>query len=298
MNARDCFFDEVYQAVKRGKDMVVVSADIGAPSLDDFRRDFPHRFVNVGIAEQNLVAVASGLQLAGKTAIVYGLNPFPATRAFDQIRNIMASLKIPLAVTALNAGTCSAEAGFSHIAIENLSVMRTLRNIQFINPSDETIARKSVDEISTRKTARFVQFDKYVEGKLYQEGEIDFGRGFVGSVMDDAVTVVSYGITAHEIKKAKLPCRLLDCFSLPVDKDAFVGELKRSRKILTVEDGIAEGGIGSMVLEVLNDYGLQIPVKRLALKFDGGYPHRFTNRSVIWQEEGISLAALEQELGK
>lgn len=298
MNVKDCFFDEVYQSVKKGKDIVVVSADIGAPSLDDFRRDFPSRFVNVGIAEQNLLAVASGLQLAGKTVIAYGLNPFPMTRAFDQIRNIMASLQIPITVTALNAGTCTAEAGFSHIAVENLSIMRTLRNIQFVNPSDEAIVRKLVGEISTRKMARFIQFDKYVEGRLYQEGEVDFERGFVSSVVDDAIVVVSYGITAYEIKKAKLPCKLLDCFSLPVDKDVFVEELKGSRRILTVEDGIVEGGIGSMVLEILNDYGLQIPVKRFALRFGDGYPHRFTNRSVIHRKEGISLEELERELGR
>nr|MCR4842502.1 transketolase family protein [Eubacterium sp.] len=75
MNVRDRFFNEIYDCVKSGEDFSVVSCDLGAPSLDDFRRDFPQRFVSVGIAEQNMISVAGGLSLAGKKVVTYGLNP-------------------------------------------------------------------------------------------------------------------------------------------------------------------------------------------------------------------------------
>lgn len=296
MNVRDKFFNAVYERTCEGKDIVVVSSDLGAPSLDDFRRDFPQRFVNVGIAEQNAIAVAAGLSLANKTAITYGLNPFPVTRSFDHIRNLMASLKIPITVACLKAGTCTAEAGFSHMAIENLSLLRTLHNIQIIAPSDETISRKLVDEIIGKPFPRYVQFDPFIHGKLYDDAEIDFEKGFSVSNSCNNVAIVTYGVWAHEIKKEELPAKLIDCFALPVDASLFISEIKECEKIITIEDGVESGGIGSMVLELLNEYGLHNPVKRMALKFCQGYPQVFTDRKTIFEEEALTLNALRREL--
>ena len=98
MIVRDAYFSEIYELTKLGEDIVIVSADLGAPSLDLFRRDFPQRFISVGIAEQNLLSVAAGIALAGKKVIAFGLNPFPVTRAFDQMRNLLNNLQIPITV--------------------------------------------------------------------------------------------------------------------------------------------------------------------------------------------------------
>lgn len=296
MKVRDAFFNKIFQKTREGEDIVVISSDIGAPSLDDFRRDFPNRFVNVGIAEQNLIAVASGLQLSGKKVITYALNPFPVTRAFDQVRNIMASLQIPLTVTALNAGTCSAEAGYTHMPVENMTIMRSLKNVKVINPSDETIIRKLVDEILNRPCPRYVQFDKYIEGVCYEEEDIDFETGFVTNKTESEIAVVSYGIMAHQLMKHNLPAKVIDCFCLPVSADRFVDEVRDCTQIITIEDGVLDGGIGSMVLEILNDREISIPVKRRGLRFEEGYPHKFTNRELLFEEEGLLFLKLEREI--
>lgn len=296
MNVRDRFFYELYAQAKAGKDVMVVSSDLGAPSLDDFRRDYPQRFVNVGIAEQNAIAVASGLALAGKIAFTYGLNPFPVTRSFDHIRNLLASLKIPVTVAALKAGSCTAEAGFSHMAIENMSLLRTLRNLRIVNPSDETISQKMIREIVEYPKPGFVQFDPFISGVLYDETEIDFSKGFAVSGRDNGTAVVTYGIWAHRLKKEALSVKLIDCFSLPLNIALFVEELRNCKKIITIEDGIATGGIGSMLLEIMNDYELQIPVKRMALWFKGGYPVVSCDREQIFEAEGLTLEALKKEI--
>ena len=294
MKIRDVFFHEIYQLTKSGEDIVVVSSDIGAPSLDDYRRDFSNRFINVGIAEQNLIAVSSGLQLAGKRTIAYGLNPFPITRAFDQVRNIMASLQIPITLTALNAGTCSADAGYTHMPIENIAIMRTLKNICVISPSDEIITRKLVKEIINAPFPRYIQFDKFIEGCLYSENDICFEKGFVTNQRSSAIAVVANGIMAHELIKRKLPVKIIDCFSLPISEDKFIEEVQECKQIITVEDGGIDGGIGSMVLEVLNRVQVNIPVRRLGLKFKEGYPDKYTNRGMIFKEEKLSITDIEQ----
>lgn len=293
MNVRDVFFDSLYSYVRAGEDIVIVSADLGAPSLDVFRRDFPHRFISVGIAEQNSIAIAGGLAMTGKISIAYGLNPFPVTRAYDQIRNIMASLRMPVTVAALKAGTCTAEAGFSHIAVENISLLRCLRNITIICPSDETISRLAVELIVSKPYPRYIQFDPFIVGSLYSDDEIDFKKGYVVSGAGD-IAIVSNGIWAHQIKQDNPGVKLFDCFSLPLDKASFVSEISQCSRVLTVEDGVADGGLGSMILELFNDEGIKIPVKRMALRFEDGYSKLFTDRETIFEHEGLTMDAIKK----
>lgn len=296
MKVRDTFFTEIYNRVKQGEDIVITSSDIGAPSLDDFRKNYGNRFVNVGIAEQNLLAVSAGLQLSGKKVIAYGLNPFPVTRAFDQVRNVMASLQIPITLTALNAGSCSAEAGYTHMPVENMSVMRTLKNIQIINLSDNVMTRKLVDEILNNPKPRYIQFDKYIDGDYYSAEDIDFEKGFITNKVQSDIAVVTYGIFANRLLAEKLSCKVIDCFSLPLNEKEFMEEIKNCRKIFTIEDGILDGGVGSLVLEILANQQLNIPVQRTGLRFSQGYPQTLTNRDTLWKEEGVVLEELKKEV--
>ena len=94
ISVRDAFFNKIYDLVKSGEDIVIVTPDLGAPSLDEFRKNYPEKYVSVGIAEQNMISVAAGICLSGQNVIAYGLNPFPVTRAYDQIRSLMAELGV------------------------------------------------------------------------------------------------------------------------------------------------------------------------------------------------------------
>ena len=296
MNVRDRFFNTIYEKTKLGSDIMIVSSDLGAPSLDDFRKDFPQRFANAGIAEQNSIAVAAGLSMAGKIAITYGLNPFPVTRGFDHIRNTMASLRLPITVCGLKAGTATAEAGFSHMALENMSLLRTLRNIQIINPSDETISEKVAEVVIENPKPRYIQFDPFISERMYERDDIDFEKGFVTSGRKSQVVVISYGIWAYKIKKEMPETRMIDCFSLPVNVNLFIDEIKSAKKIVTIEDGIDAGGLGSMVLEIMNDAGIYIPMKRMSLRFNHGYPDNLTDRNQIFEDEGLRVDVVKKEM--
>lgn len=306
MTARDAFFERIVQHTKQGEDIVIVSADLGAPSLDVFRRDFGNRFINVGIAEQNLLSVAGGLALAGKKVIAYGLNPFPVTRAYDQIRNIMSGLRIPITLTALNAGTCSAEAGYTHMPVENLAMLRPLKHIKIINPSDESAARKAADFSVYENTPLYIQFDKFVMGSIYDEDKIDFTKGFIGTGEGSDFTVITYGIWARKfidvcgaLGKNRIGLRVVDCFSLPVAEDDFREELKRAKRIVCIEDNCREGGLGSMVLEMLSDMELPKPVKRISLQANRKKREPILcNRDKLLENEGLDMDDIILKLKK
>lgn len=296
MTVRDAFFRRLYERTRSGEDIVIVSSDIGAPSLDDFRKDFPDRFVNVGIAEQNALAVAAGLSVTGKKVITYGLNPFPVTRGFDHLRNLLSSKGIPVTVTALNAGSCSAEAGYTHMAVENMSVMRTLKGIRIVNPTDELIAERLADEIIDNPKPMYVQFDKYINGRLYSNDDISFEKGFVSYGEDNDTLVVSYGIFVRELIQIGVKAKIIDCFCLPVSEERLIDNLRRYERIFCVEDGVGSGGIGSMLLEIMNRNGIQKNVIIKSLRFAAGYPHHYINRSLLWDKESITPERLATEI--
>ncbi len=296
MNVRDSFFNTIYELTRNGEDISLVSSDLGAPSLDNFRRDFPQRFVNVGIAEQNSISVAAGLSLAGKKTLTYGLNPFPVTRAFDQIRNLLGGFQYPVAVTALKAGTSAAEAGLSHMAFENMSLMRTLRNVRLYNPTDEIMSRKIAQNFINNPKPIYVQFDPQLKGIIYDEDDIDIEKGFISNGLSGDIAIISYGIWIPKLIDANLPVRLIDCFALPLDEDELVKEICNCKKIITIEDGVEQGGIGSMMLEIMNKRNVSIPIKRLSLEFNRGYPGKLVSREDVFEMEGLTIDAIKQEI--
>lgn len=303
-SVRDAFFNRLYECVRAGEDIYVLTADLGAPSLDQFRRDFPERYISVGIAEQSLVTVAAGLALGGKSVVAYGLNPFPITRAFDQIRCLMAELKIPVTLCALNAGLCSAECGYTHMPVEDLSMARTLSNVRFINPTDEVLARKLAEETSACKIPRIIRFDKSINGSVYNEGEIDFGRGFsvLGNQGAAKLGILASGCYVRELQQwmQQFPkadeIKLIDLYTLPVNEEKLLEEIRKCRQIFTIEEHVLAGGLGSLVLEILSDHGEGKPVKRMGLDVKKGYYEVFTDREYIRKDQKIDLGSIASQV--
>ena len=294
LSVRDAFFGEIYKLVKSDEDICVITADLGAPSLDDFRRDFPERYISVGIAEQSLVSVASGLSLGGKKVVAYGLNPFPATRAFDQVRCLMAELNVPITLCALNAGLCSAECGYTHMPVEDVGMMRMLGNIRTFNPTDETIAVKLARETAECKYPRFIRFDKSLKGTLYSDAQADLADGFVGLKTDAHydIGVVTSGCYAKELREWTLNetgVQLIDIFEFPNNKDKLIESISKCDAIVTVEENVLSGGVGSYISELLSDRGMHKPLKRLGLNFENGYYDVFTSREYIRKDQGLSV---------
>lgn len=296
-SARDAFFNEIYRLVKSGEDICIVTADLGAPSLDAFRRDFPERYISVGIAEQSLVSITSGLALGGKKVIAYGLNPFPITRAFDQVRCLMAELNTPITLCALNAGLCSAECGYTHMPIEDIAMMRTLGNVRTFNPTDETIASRLAKETVECKYPRFIRFDKSLSGALYSDEQVDFSDGFVclktGGHYD--IGIITCGCYAKELREWVLGesgIQLIDLFEFPNNKAKLLEAIMDCDAILTAEENVLSGGMGSYILELLSDSGITKPVRRLGLNFENGYYDVFTSREYIRNSQGISLEGI------
>lgn len=305
-SVRDAFFNEIYNLVKKGEDIYIITADLGAPSLDDFRRDFPDRYISVGIAEQNLITVAAGMALAGKKVIAYGLNPFPITRAFDQIRCLLSELKLPVTVCALNAGICAAECGYTHLPIEDMAMLRTLSNVEVYNPSDENVSIQLAHDTISHSIPRVIRFDKYINGIIYDSEQIDFDRGFSSLNKNGLadVCIVTNGIYVKELNyifkgnDEYSNVKLIDLYKIPVDKNSLIKELMLCKKIVTVEENTKSAGLGSMILEILSDNKIERRIKRLGLNIPNGTYDVLTDRSFIRKDLGLDISNVLYEIYK
>lgn len=295
-SVRDKFFNTIFEMIKSGEDIFVVSADLGAPSLDDLRKYFPERFINVGIAEQSLISISAGLAISGKKVVAYGLNPFPVTRAFDQVRCLMGELKIPLTLCALNSGICSAEAGYTHMAVEVFNIMKCLPCVKTFNPSDETLSEMLARDTAAAELPRYIIFDKASKDILYAKDELSFDKGYAiyQPLKNSEIVIAAYGSfipmlreIAQLYAEKNISIKVIDMFSFPVNEKMFLEEVKDHSHIITLEENVLSGGLGSYVLEILSDNQINIPVKRMGLNFCAGVPQVFMNRDYVRKQQRL-----------
>lgn len=272
---RDAFWDRIYELAKEDPDIVIVSADLGAPSLDKFRRDFPDRYINVGIAEQNAVLVSAGLALAHKKPITYAITQFLTLRTYEQFRIYPCGMNLPVTLVGVGAGACYSESGPTHHSIEDLAVMRTLPNLDIYNVSDSMMAAAMADIAVDGCGPKFIRLDRELFPKLPPR-DMDMGYFIVRPVQP--VTLLATGNMVHiamelaeKLHSEGREIGVAEVFKFPLDEVALAENLKLCKRLVTLEEHALRGGLGSYILEILSDAQIMLPVKRLGFDTRDGY---------------------------
>ena len=182
------YSETILRLISEGNNLVVVMADGGEANFNAYRINGGERSINVGIAEQNLLQVASGLALSGQRVVTLQKGPFSYVRTLDQIRNVVAMMNLPISMISETIGLCDTFDGASHYSAEEISVVRTIPNIKIINLTDETIAEEAAKYSLITKKPLYIRSDSYSRGRLYTDHEIDFERGF--SVVREGTDIV------------------------------------------------------------------------------------------------------------
>jgi transketolase len=298
---RDAFWNKIYQLALKNKDIVVVTADMGAPSLDRFRIDLPGQFINVGIAEQNAILVASGLAMTGKRAFVYAIAPFITLRCLEQIRVENSIMNIPITIVGVGAGFGYEDSGPTHHMVEDISVMRAMPNVTINSISDNVMAIYFAEASCKMTNTNYIRLDRQPSPDIYRKGH-DFSTG-VSRIADgkDGCIIATGRIINNAIEAAKklnknrgLNLKIIDIYTLPVNDKALLKEIKGVPWIVTLEENWITGGMGSAVLEALNDNAVCMPVKRMGLAFEKGYSYVYGGRNLIHKSYGIDADGIEK----
>lgn len=266
-------------AVEAGLDVVpVVSDSTSTAKIGPFVQRFPERLVNVGIAEQSLVSVAAGLALGGKIAATCNAAPFLISRANEQIKVDVCYNQANVKMFGLNAGTSYGPLASTHHSLDDISVMRGFGNVQIFAPADARECRQIVDYALRHVGPVYIRLD----GKALPDVHADdyqFNPGQVDILRQGAdVSIVALGSVVHEAVDAAallaeqgIQAQVINLSSIrPLQREVLLSALSGTRTVISVEEHNINGGVGSLVAEVLAEAGLGIPLIRLGIG-DGEY---------------------------
>ncbi len=257
---RQSYGEALVELGKKNENVVVLDADLSSATKTNlFAKEFPNRFINVGIAEQNLMGIAAGLSTFGKIPYASTFAVFAAGRAYDQIRNSICYPKLNVKICATHAGITVGEDGATHQMLEDLSLMRTLPNMMVFSPSDDTQTKWLTQEIAKMNGPTYMRLARVATPIIYDQNQkfeigkaIGLGEGTDATVFATGVTVSEALKAQEELAKENIHIRVVDVHTIkPIDREMIVKCAKETKKLITVEDHSIIGGLGSSVCEVL-----------------------------------------------
>lgn len=242
-------------------DIVVLDADLSkSTKTETFKKKFPERFINMGIAEQNMMSTAAGIASCGKIVFASSFAMFAAGRAFEQIRNSICYPNLNVKIGATHAGISVGEDGATHQCLEDIGIMRTIPNMIIINPADDVEARAAVEAAVKHNGPMYLRFGRLGVPVIFDEETCKFEIGKGIQLKDGKdVTIIATGlmvekaITAAQMLEEKgIDARVINIHTIkPIDRDIIEKAAKETGAVVTCEEHNIIGGLGSAVAEVI-----------------------------------------------
>lgn len=260
LGARATYGMAIMEMAKQRDDFYVMSADLCQSSgLFKFREEFPDRFINSGIAEQNLIGVAAGLAKDGTCIFASSFAPFVTMRACEQVRMNMGYMQLNIKTVGLGSGLIMAQLGNSHYGVEDGSVMRVIPGMTVVNPADGVEIMKTVEAFCDYPHPAYLRLTGGPGLPMVHEGDIEFQIGKAINLREGKdISIVACGTMVYYAKKAAellsekgIEASVIDMHTIkPIDKEAIDAEMSK-KLLVTVEEASIVGGLGSAVAEYI-----------------------------------------------
>ena len=270
---RQSYGEALAELGKKNEKIVVLDADLSsATKTNIFAKEFPERFLDMGIAEANMIGTAAGLATCGKIPYVSTFAAFAAGRAYDQIRCSVCYPKLNVKICVTHSGITVGEDGATHQMIEDISMMRTMPNMTVMTTSDDVETKWAVEEISKIEGPVYLRLARVKTNKIYEENQkfeigkaIQIGEGTDATIFATGVTVEQALIAKEELHKQGIEVRVVDMHTIkPIDKEMIIKCAKETKKLISVEDHSIIGGLGSAISEVLTE-NYPVKLKRIGI---------------------------------
>lgn len=295
---RNAFIEELVDAARRGKDVALVVGDLGYKVVEPFVDAFPHRFFNAGVAEQNMMGLAAGMASEGVHVFVYSIANFPTFRCAEQIRNDVDYHQLPVTVVSVGGGLAYGNLGYSHHAVQDYGLMRSMPNMVLAAPGDPMEVRGCMRYLIDNPQPSYLRLGKAGEPSFHKNvPNIYPGQWLTIKAASDPApknTLLTTGATL-ELANAWLMTKRFEQYalhSLPMwgmgTKHEQRNQAECWQKIVTLEDHLIDGGFGSWLLESLihTDYDLnRVQIKSLHPKVCG----MVGSQATLNREGGISV---------
>ncbi|MCK4917203.1 MAG: 1-deoxy-D-xylulose-5-phosphate synthase [Candidatus Omnitrophica bacterium] len=302
---RDSFFTSLFSIAKDDKRVILITSDTGAICHDRFRDELKDQYINVGIAEQNMIGVAAGLAMAGKIVYVYAIIPFATMRCYEQIRVDLCCMNLPVTVVGVGVGFDYSTLGPTHHGIEDISLMRSLPEMKIYSPADSFMAEELAKLSYEEKGPKYIRLDRVGSPLVYKnKKEIDFSKGFnVVREGKDLYIIATGRMVFNALNVAELLADLsidtgvIDLFKIkPFNKNMLWDVIKDVGHVVTLEEHFIIGGIGELVGGLL--LNRRKPVEFRAIGIPHAFCRSYGTRDYLYRINGIDKHSMVETINK
>lgn len=271
---RESYGNALASLAAEKEDFIVLDADLAAATkTGTFKKGFPERFYDCGIAEQNMVSIAAGVAATGKKVFCSSFAMFAAGRAFEQVRNSIAYPHLPVIIAATHAGITVGEDGATHQCNEDIALMNVVPGMTVISPADDTEAKKAVYAAYEHDGPVYIRFGRLATPVIFDEDyKFEIGKGVKLTDGND-VAIIATGIMVNEalvaaeaLKEEGINARVINIATIkPIDKEIVLAAAKETGAIVTAEEHSVIGGLGSVVCDVISEE-CPVPVVKVGVQ--------------------------------
>ena len=270
---RTTFVKTLIELARKDERIFLLTPDMGYSVLESFRDEFPDRFLNTGIAEQNTIGVAAGLALTGKIVYVYSIIPFVTMRCYEQVRLDLAYNNLNVKLIGIGAGLTYGSLGPSHHAVEDIAIMRSIPNMTVLCPGDPIETRELVKESYTTSGPIYIRLGKDGEPKIHsEETKISIGKSITIMNGNDFALITTSNMLetgkkwVEEWNLEGINAALISMPSLkPFDTQSIIQLIEKQIPMIILEEHNVIGGLGSAVSEVIAKVGKSVKFKHIGI---------------------------------
>ena len=301
---RDAFLKELTRQAAEDPSVMLITGDLGFGVLTKFAEDFPDQFINAGVAEQNMTAMACGLAMEGYRVFTYSIANFTTLRCLEQIRNDVCYHDADVTVVSIGGGFSYGQLGVSHFATEDLAILRALPNMTVIAPNDPWEAEELARQLPEHKGPKYLRIDKGAAGLPEDLGSVTLGKArrvregtgitiiCIGAIISEAL------VAAETLATDGIEVRIVAIHTLkPLDETEVLAAVRETGGIITLEEHSVVGGLGGAVAETCLDAGVAPKVfKRMGLA--DTYPSVVGDQNFLRAEYGMDAPAVITQVKK
>ena len=299
---RDAFFNALYEIAKQDKNVIIITADNGAPTLDQFSQNLPNQFFTVGIAEQQMIGMACGMAVEGKKVYTYAIAPFVTTRVHEFNKLCLGAMNLPIVNLGVGAGYAYDIMGPTHHTVEDITIMRSIPNMKVHSPADSSTAASLAQISYDDPSPQYIRFDRTGIPDLYSNKKVDFKNGLIQVKDGEDLCIIATGIMVHqalevasELQQEGIKAGVIDLHRImPITKDLLMKHIQGYLQIVTIEEHLLAGGMGSAIAEIFADEGITTPLLRIGQ--NDKFVFELGGRQEIWKTHGLDVAGILKQI--
>jgi transketolase len=303
---RNTFSETLFQEATQNPDVCIVVADISpVGSMSEFSKNYPERFINVGVAEQSMIGICAGLALKGMQPFAYTIATFSLYRPFEMVRDDLCYQNLPVTVVGMGAGLIYSTLGSTHHTQEDIAVAGAIPNMQIIAPCDPLEVIEAVKHCARQKKGPiYLRIGKAGEPTFTENADPwEFGKIRYARKGSD-VCILTYGVIinladtiAKNLEKKGITPSLISCHTLkPLDTVGIAQVLQNYSKVIVIEEHAPQGGLSSQVKQIAWDHQSKCQLKTFSLK--DAFIHNYGKREELLEAHGLSESLIMSEVEK